>query len=476
MREEDLRRVLLVRAVEEADRDGTLLPPADRATAGREALRAVGPGDPEPLLAARAQVLVERIVARHPFVGHVLAMLAPSRARTLWLIGVALVVGVLVPVLDGRLINVLAFPLFGIVAWNLAVYAASIPWILRGTPRGETALRAGLATTGAWLAGRVIERSRGFNAPLAGALRNFAREWYEASRPLHLTRAARGLHLAAAALGVGMVASLYVRGIAFDYRAGWESTFLDAGSVRALLLVIYGPASLLTGIDIPDTSALEAMRWDNGSEGAPAADWIHLLAATVLIYVIVPRLLLAVEAAVRTVRLRRWLPDPPFLPAHFRTAFASIDGAVPRAAALVMPYACELSPNGLARLVAWVQHAAGGPADVSARESLPYGEEERYLASFADRGGATADIVVLPFSLAATPEVENHGTVLAGVRDRVAMRHGARLLVVIDEAPYADRMAAERVAERRETWRSFVRAHGLEAAFARLDEPQAPAA
>jgi len=472
MREADLRRVLLVKAVEEADRDGTLLPPADRASAGREALRALGPGNSEALLAARARVLVERVVARHPFVAQVLAMLAPSRSRTLWLIAAAFVMGLLIPVLDGdRRINVLAFPLFGVVAWNLAVYAVSIPWILRRTPRGETALRAGLATTGSWLARRVIERSHAFNAPLAEGLRAFARDWFEASRVLHLTRAARGLHLAAAALGVGLVASLYVRGLAFDYRAGWESTFLDAGSARALLAAIYGPASWLTGIEIPGAASLEAMRWDAGSGGVRAADWIHLIAATVALYVIAPRLALAFEAAIRAVRLQRHLPPPPMLEAHFRSAFANVEGAVPRASAIVMPYACELSPAALARLVAWVQQAAGGPVDVSARESMPYGEEESYLESWEQRAGG-ADVIVLPFSLAATPEAENHGLVLSGIRDRVATRPGVRLFVVVDEGPYAERMAAapERIAERREAWRHFVRAHGLEAAFVRLDD------
>jgi hypothetical protein len=78
--------------------------------------------------------------------------------------------------------------------------------------------------------------------------------------------------------------------------------------------------------------------------------------------------------------------------------------------------------------------------------------------------------VVLPFSLAATPEDENHGVVLTGVRDRIAAKPGARVLVVIDEAPYATRMggASERIAERRETWRRFVRAHGLEPTFVSL--------
>ena len=92
------------------------------------------------------------------------------------------------------------------------------------------------------------------------------------------------------------------------------------------------------------------------------------------------------------------------------------------------------------------------------------------LDSFAARGGDRADLVVMPFSLATTPEAENHGAVIAGVRDRLATtRPGARLLVVLDEAPFVQRMPPERVAERREAWRKFVQAHGLEPAFASLE-------
>jgi hypothetical protein len=148
-----------------------------------------------------------------------------------------------------------------------------------------------------------------------------------------------------------------------------------------------------------------------------------------------------------------------------------VEGAVARATAVVMPFAYDLSPNALARLIAWIPQAAGGPVDVEAREGLPYGEEQAYLDAFGARGGDRADLVVLPFSLATTPEAENHGEVLAGVRDRLAAsRPGARLMVVVDEAPYAERMSAapERVAERREAWRAFVRSHGLDAQFVSL--------
>ena len=477
MREEDLRKILLVKAVEEADRDGTILPVADRATAGREAARGAGPNAaPQALLAARATTLLERLVARHPFVGRLVALLGPSPATTAALVLAGLAIGATLPVLDGsHRINVLAFPLVGIVAWNFVAYALLATAALRRGPTPASWLRAAVASTGSWIASRTIARARGFDATLAGALEAFAREWYAATRPLLMARAARGLHLAAAAVGVGLVASLYVRGIAFDYRAGWESTFLDAQGARGLLAVLYGPASWITGIPVPSEAELEAARWRVGGNGGgePAARWIHLIAASAFIYVIVPRLVLAFTAAINAARLALRSPEPAALPAYFRASFNAVDGVVPRAKAIVMPYACELSPGALARLVAWIPGAAGGPVDVDAREGLPYGEEESYLASFGERGGDRADIVILPFSLATTPEAENHGAVIAGVRDRLAAtRPAARLMVVVDEAPYAQRMAAapERVAERRESWKGFARAHGVEASFVSLAE------
>ena len=80
--------------------------------------------------------------------------------------------------------------------------------------------------------------------------------------------------------------------------------------------------------------------------------------------------------------------------------------------------------------------------------SVRYGDEDGLLRNLGDRGGAIADILVLLFSLAATPEDENHGTVIAGVRDWLerARRH-TQMLVLVDEGPYLARM--ERSARRR---------------------------
>jgi hypothetical protein len=471
MREDDLRRILLVKAIEESDRDAAIIPVADREAGSREAMRATPSRDADALLAERSRTLFARIAARYPFVESVVALLRPSLPASLGVLAVALVLGASLSALDGsRRINVLAFPLLGLVAWNFAVYAFLLYRAAR--PAGAPGpLLAWVSSIGSRIAARHIAGARHFNVPLAGALQAFAHEWYESAKPLLLARASVLFHLGAAAIGVGLIAGLYLRGIAFDYRAGWESTFLDAPSARAILAMVYGPASALTGIPVPDAAQLDATRWRGASGGESAARWIHLIAASALVYVVLPRLALALAAAVRVLHLSRHATPPASLAPYFRAAFASVEGAVAKSSAIIVPYACELSPGALARLIAWLPEATGGPLTIDARASVPYGEEDRYLASLAEEGCDAAQIIVLPFSLATTPEDENHGKVIAGTRDRLASsRPQGQLLVVIDEAPYAQSMAGapERVAERREVWRRFIEARGLKPAFVSL--------
>ncbi|HUP98159.1 MAG TPA: DUF2868 domain-containing protein [Usitatibacter sp.] len=459
-----------MKAVEEADKDGTLLPPADRAAAAREAMRAT-PGNEQALMAMRARTLLERIAARHPFVKDLLDLLGRSWTLTLALAIVGLAIGAGLSALDGtRRINILAFPLLGLIAWNLAVYVVLLAVRFRpATPR-TSLLREAVASAGARVAASRIARAKAFNAPLAGALRTFAGEWRTAAAPLLLARASRAFHLAAAAVGMGLIAGLYLRGIVFDYQAGWESTFLDAPRARGLLAVLYGPASWLTGVPIPEAAQLEATRWrPDGGGGEPAARWIHLMAATAFIYVVAPRLLLTLASGLRALRLAHRIPVPASLAPYFRSTFAAVEGAVRPARALVAPYACELSPTALARLIAWIPSTVGGAPTIDARSSVPYGEEERHLAELRTSGEDTT-IVVLPFSLATTPEDENHGVVIAAARDWLAQRPGAQLLVMIDEAPYAERLsdAPGRLEERRAVWRKFVEALGVKPHFASL--------
>jgi hypothetical protein len=83
--------------------------------------------------------------------------------------------------------------------------------------------------------------------------------------------------------------------------------------VAWLLRVALAPAALLMGDTLPSAADAAAMM---SRDGIPAAHWIHLLAVTVGLVVIVPRTLLATMAAVayrRTVGRLTPSPDDPYV-------------------------------------------------------------------------------------------------------------------------------------------------------------------
>jgi hypothetical protein len=499
MRERTLYTVLLVKAVEEADREGTLLPAADRSAATREAARGQSdaPGTPgaqagrlsgraQRLLAARAEILYARLAARFPFVDSVLALTRGPWWASAILLVLALGAGLSLSALDGtRRINVLAFPLLGLVLWNLLVYAVAVTrWIRaltrRAPDRGSVARL--LAQSAVARVRRLIARSAAFNAPLAGALGRFLGEWYEAARPSLVARATRLLHLSAAAVGLGLIGGLYLRGIGLAYQAGWESTFLGPEHVRALLRVVYGPASLVTGIPVPDAAHLAAIRWEDGRGGENAAPWIHLLGATALLFVVLPRLALALGTTLVVWRRSLSAPMPASLGPYFRSAFGGMAGVIGRGIVAVVPYAYEPPGAATAALGRLLPAALGESLAVDVRAPVRYGEEDDFLRRLSEGGGgAIADVMALLFSLAATPEDQSHGHVIAGVRDWLTRSHRqAQLLVLVDERPYAERMSgpagfAERLAARRGVWEGFVAARGLKACVLDLAEGQATA-
>jgi hypothetical protein len=414
-----------------------------------------------------------RISARHAVVESVLG-LAGGGAWVRWLlVVVALFIGFGLSALDGtRHIDILSFPLLGLVLWNLAAYTVLAVAALRKTEANKTRHRwfsATLAYLSVARVSRLIARSRAFDATLSEALGRFVSQWSEAVKPLLVQRVQRVLHLSAAAVGIGLIIGLYLRGIAVDYRAGWDSTFLDAQQVHALLSVVYQPALALTGIGLPDAAHLEAIRWRNGG-GENAARWMHLLAATVAIFVVTPRLVMALAATRVIRRLSRRAPVPPDLARYYRRAFAEGE----RSVAAVVPYAYEPTPNALARLCSVLAEEHGGQVKLDVQPLARYGEEEDFLAGLRAREPILPETLVVLTTLAATPEDENHGLLISELRVWLAAASPqTRLVVVVDEGPYVRRMSADagmraRVDERRDLWREFISARGVEACVADL--------
>jgi hypothetical protein len=474
-----LRTILLVKNVEEQDADGALLPLAERDAATRAALRrwpATVPPDERTwrVLASRADELHGRLVARHPVVTQAVAIESHVARAGVVVLLVALVVGLALSLLDSRVrIEILAFPLLGVVLWNLCVYGLLLVAALRRPPRlpgaGQLAGFAAWITWPArWAARRataLIRRAAFYHRPLSLALRRFADEYWPVAQPLLLLQGQRLFHLASAALALGLLSGFYVRGIALEYRAGWESTFLGPAQVQALLHWIYGLAAAVTGIALPATpEATAALHWRKGLGGGPAAPWIHLMAVTAVLLVVLPRLALAAWATWQLRERSAQLPVPESLVPYARMALRNSDAAPAAQTARLTAYAYE--PAGASEQ--GVQHllrAAFGPdTRLEFAPRVAYGAESGIDTPLP---GPAPDLDILLFSLAATPEAENHGVLLLGARDRLArQRPEARLLVLVDEAPYLARMRgdaslAARIAERRAAWHDFVRGHGL---------------
>lgn len=141
---------------------------------------------------------------------------------------------------------------------------------------------------------------------------------------------------------------------------------------------------------------------------------------------------------------------------------------------MVVPYAYEPTEDSLARLRTLLTPALGEHLAVDSRAPVAYGDEESFVHHLGNRGGGIVDVIVLLCNLAATPEDENHGRVIAGVRDWMTTSAcHVQLLLMVDAGPYAARMAPhggakERMVERRCVWRDFIAARGLTACIVDL--------
>ncbi len=456
MNESTARRVTLVQAYDEAE--GPLWSREDGQWAGRLAAEsAAADATPEQLLAERARHALQRLEPRDPAIGR---WLARSGWRWSWL-GLALAAGFVVGLAAdligrGHHVNLLAPAVWALVAWNLAMYAVLTLGTLRDHAASNGWVRRLVAA--AW------ERGVGL-----GPLKTAALRWAEISAPLTTVRAAAVVHVGAAAIAAGMVAGLYLRGLVFDYRAAWQSTFLEAPTVQAGLNVLLAPAQALTGIAVPDDVAIAAMRLtpEQPEAKASAAPWIHLYAATLALWVVVPRLVLAVLAFAQATAKSRRLPVPVPLGELQRLARWRRSGP---ALVQVLPYAQAPGAQTALGLRELLARELGDDLLLKIADLTQVGDEE---AARARAGTAGAVLRIALVDLGATPEDEHHGRF---VKEMAAAEPASTLLVLVDEAAFRVRFASlpARLDERRAAWQGFGQRHGLRLLCANLDRPDMP--
>ena len=470
MNEAAAREVTLLQAFETVQPASPSWNDEDRAWATRLALQDdATKADAEGFIACRARHAMQRLAPREPAA-------AKWLARRLWharWVGWAVLAGSMLGLAADSIgasqrINLLAPPLWAVLLWNLAVYGLLLGHALAHLLRRKTR-SGGLVRLTQWLLriGRSLPA-----APAAGgatgagarALQSFAGLWLRCSARLSAARAVTLLHAASAALALGLIAGLYLRGLVLDYRAAWESTFLSAGTAHAILAVVLAPAVALSGIALPDAATFEALRLAHGSAatGASAAPWIHLLALTLLLFVVLPRSVLALWGVLRAHWLARHFALPLGEP-YFQRLARQQQGDVPRV--FVVPYASTPGTQAALGLRAGLAPALEDGLQIQIAPTLAFGAEDEASEGVTPPPGTT--LAVALFDLTATPQAENHG------RFAQQLAAEATTIVLIDEAAFRRRFGTEsaRIAQRRDAWRVFAESIGTLPVFVDLDAP-----
>ena len=425
--------VTAVRAVETSDRARSLWSDADRAWASRAAAEIVGAdarrrglpraaSDDGPRAAGRAD---QGAAARAA------GAAAGGRGSALLVVAAAFVLGfALDRIGDAGRVNILAPPVLGLRRLEP-----------RRLCRGAGGLRRALRRRRASRC-RCDGRSRGWPAAACGraAMRRAPSPHWRPSGRSSPRRCTRPVPRAsctsrpsrspsACSPACTCAASRY------EYRAGWESTFLSAPTVHSIARIAYAPGAAVTGIAVPDVAAIEAIR---APAGENAARWLHLMAATVVVLVVLPRLLLVLATGLVERHRARNFPLPLDEP-YFRRLLRGYRGGPARVR--VLPYSYTLPAEAAAGLEAIVSRGFGGSAALHVAAPVPYGGDAPPAGGEAD--GTTFAV----FGGAATPEPELHGRFLATLErarhDRAGRRGAARRAGLRRETPGG---AARRVA------------------------------
>lgn len=477
MNEQVARRVVLVRAIESADTGHQVLSEDDRKYASRSAreLAAWQAADSkaavtqEHFLEQRSEQILKRLAERTP-------AFASFQRRRLGLPGfwaalplLALFAGALLDrIADPHRVDLLSAPLLFIIGWNVLAYLVLLVWAL--IP-GRKSGWAGQGLLRRLSVGKAAI-PRKLPGALSSGLTNFMAEWAVLSEPLTRARLARTMHLSAAAFALGAVLSLYARGLLTEYVAGWESTFLDATQVHTLLSWLFAPVLLLfpflQGFSLAD---IESLRFGTGVSSAGGERWVHLYGATILLLVVLPRLIMAGIALWRARRLVRHFPLELEHP-YFRRLADSI-GAGTAAVLRVLPYSFTLDEARDRGLWTVAAMALGAQARVLLRPTVPYGEEPKEALRETPFDEAGVTVTAALFSLAATPEKENHGAFL----DYLVKSSRRGVAVLLDESSMTERGAGQagldaRVQERIALWRQFCSFHGTAATVVNLVAPE----
>ncbi|MDR4495894.1 MAG: hypothetical protein R3B74_16050 [Nitrospirales bacterium] len=451
-----LSKILLVQALEESDLHGKFLPLSTRHHATQQA-RANG----HPLknhstktslafLQKRTEIIWAFLNQSYPNLTQAWSRLHPHIPASLVAVP-ALVAGLLVNGLGtSQRVNLLNFPLLLILGWNVGAYLitammkvanSSTPGTWLSLPAHWLAKFVGQWEARAWPTRHGLNSSA--TAWIQDAIQRFTAVCWRETQHLWIQRLRLILHLGAACMALGIVLGLYIRGLALDYQATWESTFLGADQVHAVLHILLGPAAWVLQYPFPTVSDIVNLQ---APQHGPAAPWIHLWAVTALAVIVIPRILMACIGQRSLKRARETFTLPLHDP-YFVHLLAPDRGEGVHVA--IMPYSYQPSSAAKAFLESNFLDLFGNLSTLQWQPMAPFGQE---IPCWPAVSTPTRTFVVV-FNAGQTPEWEVQGEWLNLIQTQIGtMEPIARLLVVLDEEPYRQTVDQARVSERRQTW------------------------
>lgn len=485
MNEQQYRDVLLAKAIEmQAAPEGSLLSQHDLRMATEKALhelrgkKAKHPRHFETLVARRAELLLQ---ASSQYDARIQTLRYPARrwSRWLWAMPVlALLLGFASEkISEPHRLSLIALPLLAIVGWNLLMYGAMLVRSILplGRSKRSTSLESDAHLNVSGTLGLWWSRSSAMlkDPTIASIYQQFLRDWSPFLQRKQGRQLQTMLHIGAAMLAVGVIAALWVTGMFNEYRIGWESTWLNASQMHTLVNALTWPAQTILGMPPWSLEQIQLLQtWPAGNQQG-GQQWIVAYSLLLGLVVVLPRLLMALFNAVIMLRLTKSLHLPLAQP-YFQQLARDLSSDA--TTVLVHPFSMSMNAHRKQVLQQYLQAQFGSAAHLQFAPNIEYGDTSGHSGYFRDTlEDKTPSLQVLLFNLAATPEDETHGTVIAQFETNTSGPTG----VWIYCAEMAERLGAgaaaqQRLNERKLLWQQCIQAHGIQVAFVEKKAAAAP--
>ena len=420
---------------------------ANRAT--RQAALAIGESaSAADFLVARARIVEKMIMAKNPMLKpRAIKFMAPAWLS--WaLFVIAFVFGLITDQFtstDSR-INLLAFPFFGVLLWNILVYLCSfVSTVLRRRPSNILGLRGVFE----FLENRFVS-----NDKVSGsALRQLA-------QPFTRHVASRAFHLAALGFVLGIIASVSLRGVGTSYVVGWESTWFAESPEVVYNIIHYSYGALTNFIGpMPNILELANMRFDRlAIHGTDAAgDWLLRMIVMLTIFVVIPRLMMVLYHTLQIARLKRKFPldlEQRYFSHILRTW---------RAEAMVLDLLVPMTNNSQATVESAYRLAEAMGFNLSEVKNHVW-DLQNEDAPLSLQVVSQSQQVWALMNATTTPEAEVQGAAIEAVRQRIGK---TTLVLLVDMAGYMARFGdfSDRVTFRKELWKEFAAQIGVPVVF-----------